>query len=286
MSQPRTRPCPDPVLRAAPWEPVPGRRPALVAVAHGSRDPRALRTVTELLERVRARRPGLDVRLGHIELNEPLLADTLAGLCGDAVLVPLLLGRGHHVKRDLPHTLAGAPHLRGLIAAPLGPHPLLATALHTRLTEAGWRPAGHTNRGARPYPGPAVVLAAAGSRDPDSAADTARTAALLGIRLGGVPVLPAYASAAAPTVAEAVAALAARGHRRIAVASYFTAPGRFAAQASAAAPWIAAAPLGAHDAMARLVLHRYDEALRRAEPRCPDEVTRHAHPRRLATPAR
>jgi hypothetical protein len=46
------------------------------------------------------------------------------------------------------------------------------------------------------------------------------------------------------------------------VASYFTAPGRFATQTSAAAPWIAAAPLGAHEAMARLVLHRYDEAVR------------------------
>ncbi|WP_317453016.1 CbiX/SirB N-terminal domain-containing protein, partial [Streptomyces sp. CBMA29] len=78
---------------------------------------------------------------------------------------------------------------------------------------------------------------------------------------------PAYASAAAPTVAEAVAALSARGHRRIAVASYFTAPGRFAAQTSAAAPWIAAAPLGAHDAMAELVLHRYDEALLHDEAR-------------------
>ncbi|SFF03858.1 Sirohydrochlorin ferrochelatase [Actinacidiphila alni] len=245
--------------------PKAGAAPTLVAVAHGSRDPRALRTVRELLARVRARRPGLDVRLGHIELNEPLLEETLARLRGAAVLVPLLLGRGHHVKVDLPDALAAAPHLRGLIAAPLGPHPLLATALHARLTEAGWPAPGHTAPGPTGHDtrtGSAVVLAAAGSRDPDSAAGTARTAALLTARLGGVPVLPAYASAAAPTVADAVAALRARGHRRIAVASYFTAPGRFAAQTAAAAPWIAAAPLGAHEAMARLVLHRYDEALR------------------------
>ncbi|HEY5835985.1 MAG TPA: sirohydrochlorin chelatase [Streptomyces sp.] len=224
-------------------------RPTLVAVAHGSRDPRALWTVQALLDRVRARRPELDVRLGHVELNEPLLDDTLAGLRGDAVLVPLLLGRGHHVKRDLPAALAGAPHVRGVVAAPLGPHPLLAEALDARLAEAGWQAGGQ-----------AVVLAAAGSRDPDSAVDTGRTAALLSARLGGVPVLPAYASAAAPTVPEAVAALAARGLRRVAVASYFTAPGLFATQAASAAPWIVAAPLGAHEAMARLVLHRYDEA--------------------------
>lgn len=54
--------------------------PALVAVAHGSRDPRALHTVTGLLDRVRELRPGLDVRLGHIELNAPLLPQTLDAL--------------------------------------------------------------------------------------------------------------------------------------------------------------------------------------------------------------
>lgn len=236
-----------------------GRRPVLVAVAHGSRDPRALATVTELLRGVRARRPGLDVRLGHVELNEPLLTDTLAGLRGDVVLVPLLLGRGHHVKHDLPAALAGAPQVTGAVARPLGPHPLLAEALHARLAEAGWQEAG-SQEGDQAGGDRAVVLAAAGSRDPDSAMDTARTAALLSARLGRVPVLPAYASAAGPTVPEAVAALAAGGMRRIAVASYFTAPGRFAAQARSAAPWIVSRPLGAHDAMARLVLRRYEEA--------------------------
>ncbi|MGO4754652.1 sirohydrochlorin chelatase, partial [Streptomyces sp. 2MCAF27] len=109
-----------------------GRRrpPTLVAVAHGSRDPEALRTVTALVDRVRALRPDLPVRLGHVELNDPLLADTLAELRGEAVLVPLLLGRGHHIKRDLPDAVAAAPHLSVRMAAPLGPHPLLAEALH------------------------------------------------------------------------------------------------------------------------------------------------------------
>ncbi|MFD5397968.1 sirohydrochlorin chelatase [Streptomyces sp. NPDC127097] len=227
--------------------------PTLVAVAHGSRDPRALPTVRALLDRVRALRPGLDVRLGHIELNRPLLADTLDGLCGAAVLVPLLFGRGHHVTHDLPAALRGAPHLTGRVAEPLGPHTLLAEALHGRLLEAGFPEA--------PGPRTAVVLAAAGSRAPRSAQDTERTAHLLSARLGGIPVLPAYASAAAPTVAEAVRTLTARGHDRIAVAGCFTAPGRFATQCAAAAPGPAAEPLGDHPALARLVLHRYDQAL-------------------------
>ncbi|MEU2154191.1 sirohydrochlorin chelatase [Streptomyces sp. NPDC019396] len=239
--------------------PSPIHAPSLLAVAHGSRDPRAVRTVRRLLDRVRELRPGLDIRLGHIELDAPLLPDTLAGLVAegrrDAVLVPLLLGRGYHVKRDIPDAVTGFPGLRARLAPPLGPHPLLVEALYARLTEAGWRAEDHGSRSA------GVVLAAAGSRDPDSAADARRTAALLSERIGGVPVVPAYASAGSPSVPDAVRALAARGRHRVAVASYFTAPGRFASAAAAAAPWIAAEPVGAHAALARLVLHRYDAAL-------------------------
>ncbi|GAB2806641.1 sirohydrochlorin chelatase [Streptomyces daliensis] len=264
--------------------------PTLVAVGHGSRDPRAERTLRELCVRVRALRPGLRVELAHIELNAPLLPDALADLpaprpgaetggesgpgagCG-AVLVPLLFGRGFHVKHDIPRALAAAPHLDARAAAPLGPHPLLAEALYERLAEAGWVTAGKRRgtartRGPVSGPGPgsgAVVLAAAGSRDPEYVDGVERMAAQLSARLGGVPVLPAYASAAAPTVTEAVRALRARGHRRIGLASYFTAPGRFASECAAAcvaeAPdAVVAAPVGAHTALARLVLHRYDES--------------------------
>ncbi|MXM62087.1 sirohydrochlorin chelatase [Streptomyces sp. HUCO-GS316] len=237
-----------------------GRRrpapPALVLVAHGSRDPRALSTVRTLLDRVRELRPGLPVHLGHIELNEPLLPDTLAALRSEeAVLVPLLLSRGYHVKQDIPEMAAAAP-VRTRMAAPLGPHPLLVETLYARLVEAGWR--SRMDEATRRASG--VVLAAAGSRDPDSAVDTGRTARLLAERLG-VPVVPAYATTAEPTVPTALRALAARGRHRIAVASCFTAPGRFATECAQAAPWLASAPLGTHPAMARLILHRYDQAL-------------------------
>lgn len=271
----------------------PGRPPALVAVAHGSRDPRALATVTALLERVRELRPGLTVHLGHIELDEPLLADVLPALAaelttgtdrtapatvpgppGPTVVAPLLLSRGHHTKHDIPAAAAAVPGLPSLVAPPLGPHPLLVEALYARLVEAGW-PVTATGRDLRTS---AVVLAAAGSRDPDAAADTRRTAAMLAERLGA-PVVAAYASALSPTVPAAVRALAARGRHRVAVASYFTAPGRFASQCAQAAPWLAAAPLGAHPAMARLLLHRYDQA-RAAAGTAPDAE---GGPRHLAS---
>ncbi|AEW93910.1 hypothetical protein SCATT_15390 [Streptantibioticus cattleyicolor NRRL 8057 = DSM 46488] len=229
----------------------------MVVVAHGSRDPAARRALAVLLDRVRRLRPDVAVHPAHVELAEPLLDDALAALRGPAVLVPLLLADGYHVKHDLPAAAARAAPLAVTVARPLGPHPLLAAALHARLAEAGFRGAAATGR-------TGVVLAAAGSRDPDSAAATARTAALLTARLDGVPVLPGYACAARPTIPQAIARLTARGIHRVAVASCFTAPGRFAAEAATAAPWLVSAPLGAHPALARLVVRRYEEALSRA----------------------
>ncbi|MFI6942871.1 sirohydrochlorin chelatase [Streptomyces sp. NPDC050418] len=244
--------------------PHPAPAPALVLVGHGSRDPRTLATVKALRERIREQRPGLTVRLGHIEIDEPLLPETLDALAREgtteAVLVPLLLARGFHVKHDLPSAARGTS-LHTRIAAPLGEHPLLIEALYDRLVEAGWP--GEQGMTERIRRGSGVVLAAAGSRDPESAAGTRRTAARLAERLG-VPVVAAYACAAAPAVPAAVRALAARGRHRVAIASCFTAPGRFAAQAAQAAPWIASAPLGTHPAVARLLLHRYDQALHAA----------------------
>lgn len=164
---------------SAPQDRPMDEQPTLVVVAHGSRDPRALRTIRALLRRVAEQRPSITVRLGHIEIEQPSLADTLASLGdGRAVLVPLLLGPGHHVTYDLPRLAAAAPRLRTTIAAPLGPHPLLVETLYARLVEAGWRDEPH-----RAYES-GVVLAAAGSRDARSAAATRRTAALLGARLG------------------------------------------------------------------------------------------------------
>ncbi|MGW1724445.1 sirohydrochlorin chelatase [Streptomyces sp. NPDC002306] len=247
------------------------RRPAppeLVLVAHGSRDPRAPATVRTLLDRVRELRPGLPVHLGHLGLNEPPLSDTLAALrCEEAVLVPLLLGRGRHVKRDIPRLAADA-RVRTRVADPLGPHPLLVEALYERLVEAGWR----TRPSEAERRGSGVVLAAAGSRDPESAAGTRATARLLAERLG-VPVVPAYASAATPDVRTAVRAMIARGRHRVAVAAYFTTPGGFATRSAEAAPWLASAPLGAHPALARLILHRYDHTPTAPTPTAPNLTT-------------
>ncbi len=237
---------------AGPDQPGPDPvRPALVLVAHGSRDPRTLAEVRRIAAAVRAR-ADVPVHLAHLGLNEPLLPEVLAGLRGPVVLVPLLLGRGYHVRVDLPAALAAAPGVQGVVTAPLGPDPLLAGALAARLAEAGWH--------AGPGGGQGVVLAAAGSRDPAGARDTEEQARLLGAELN-VPVLPGYVAAGGPTVRQAVAELTGRGLQRVAVAGYFTAPGEFAARAAAESPWAASPPLGAHPAVLRLLLRRYAAAL-------------------------
>ena len=78
------------------------------------------------------------------------------------------------------------------------------------------------------------------------------TMGLLADRLG-VAVVAAFASASAPSVPEAVAALRARTGGPVAVASYLLAPGQFQDQlADSGAEWVTA-PLGGHPALAGLV---------------------------------
>lgn len=228
-----------------------GRPPTLLAVAHGTRDADGVAATQALLARVRALRPELRVECCFLDLVRPSLPEALAELSGEVVLVPLLLGAGYHVRVDIPEALAGAPDLRARVAGALGPDPLLAAALEDRLAESGWR------RGDGP-----VVLAAAGSTDPSANADTAAMARLLTRRLQpALPVVPAYLCAAGPTPQQAVETLHAAGHRRVAVAEYLLSPGYFARRAAQAGAHWAGAPLGPHDAVARLVVRRYESAV-------------------------
>ncbi|MFI9202405.1 sirohydrochlorin chelatase [Streptomyces sp. NPDC053048] len=224
--------------------------PPLLAVAHGTRDAAGMAAIGALLARVRALRPWLPVHLGCVDVARPSLEEALAALSGEVVLVPLLLGEGHHVRVDIPRALATAPRVRALPCPALGPDPLLAEALAGRLAEAEGRGAGD---------GP-VVLAAAGSTRPAANAATAAMAGLLSARLGR-PAVAAYLCGGSPTPAEAVARLRDAGHPSVTVAPYLLGPGFFARQAAGAGGSVTSEPLGAHEAVARLVLRRYDGAV-------------------------
>ncbi|GAA2416016.1 sirohydrochlorin chelatase [Actinomadura vinacea] len=248
-----------PVTEPVSW----GAAPPMVAVAHGSKDPRAAATVEELLSAVRARRPDVPVRTSFLDHAPPAPARVLDGLAargaGEAVVLPLLLTAAYHSKTDIPGVLSrvGRRHpLLGLrTAATLGPHPLLVDALERRLAEAGVRVGD---------PDTAVVLVSAGSSDASANATIWRMAREWRAR-GWRDVVPAFASAARPTPAEAVEALHGAGAPRVVVASYFLAEGYFAdkvrTEALAAGAAAVSPVLGAAPELAELVLLRYTEAL-------------------------
>ncbi len=231
----------------------------LVAVAHGSRDPRAAATIEDLLDVVR-RRSGLRVVTSYLDHGPPTPTQALGGLAGEgvaeAVVLPLLLTSAYHSKTDIPGALReirrAHPRLSLLYGATLGPHPLMTAALERRLAEAG----------VTPDPDTALVLAAAGSSD---ASANAVISAMARRWRGWRRVVPSYASAARPTPAEAVRALLDVGAPRVAVASYFLAPGYFAdrvREESLAAGAVAVSPaLGAAPELAEIIRQRHTEIM-------------------------
>lgn len=239
--------------------------PALLVIAHGSRDPRHAATVHALVGRVRSLRPGLRVETAFLDFNGPSVSQALASLylsgVREAVALPLLLTRAFHAKADIPAVLAESatrlPDLSVRVADVLGPHPLLVASLERRLAEAGvgLTPADRARTG--------VVLASAGSSDPEAIAVIAEIAREWR-HTGWCAVRPAFASAALPRTEDAVRALRAEGLHRVAVAPYVIAPGflpdRIATAARAADADAVAAVLGATPELARLLLHRYDES--------------------------
>ncbi|MET8342036.1 sirohydrochlorin chelatase [Streptomyces microflavus] len=237
--------------------------PVLLVIAHGSRDPRHAATVHALTGRVRAQRPWLRVETAFLEFNAPSVPRVLERLAAEGaaevVALPLLLTRAFHAKTDIPSVLREArarlPRLHIRQADVLGPSPLLNATLGRRLREAGVRPGDIPRTG--------LVLASAGSSDPEAIAVIAEIARELR-HTGWCAVRPAFASASLPRTEDAVRALRAEGIDRVAVAPYVIAPGRLpdriAAGAEAAGADVLADVLGPAPELARLLLDRYDEA--------------------------
>jgi len=101
----------------------------LLLFAHGARDPQWARPVEAVADRVRAARPGTPVCLAYLEFMNPGLADGGAQLVAQGCLrvevVPLFLGSGGHVRKDLPVLL------QALRAA----HPAVQFGLHAAVGE-------------------------------------------------------------------------------------------------------------------------------------------------------
>ena len=187
--------------------------PALLAISHGTSSPAGQSAVAGLVAAVAARLPVVHVRLGHVDVQQPDVAASLDALAPDepAVIVPLLLSAGYHVRIDLREQSAGRADV--VISPALGPDARLVEVLAARLDAVG-APADH-----------AIVLAVAGSSDDRANEDCRITARMLAQRLGR-EVSVGFLAAAEPRLGPAVHDARARG-RDVVVANYLLAPGYF-----------------------------------------------------------
>jgi sirohydrochlorin cobaltochelatase len=101
---------------------------ALILFAHGARDPAWMAPFLRLQTLLQTQQPGLTVKLAFLELMTPDLPQCVAQLLpagiDDITVVPVFLGQGGHVQRDLPQLIAtlrlAHPDLRLYAAAPVG----------------------------------------------------------------------------------------------------------------------------------------------------------------------
>ncbi|MGV9331249.1 sirohydrochlorin chelatase [Nocardia sp. NPDC003726] len=237
----------------------PAGPPALIAVAHGSRDPRSAATVAAVVDAVAAARPDLDVRTAFLDLTAPSVEQVVDAVAADghthAVVTPLLLGSAFHARVDLPGLLAAARArhfgLRLTQADVLGVDAALIGALHDRVVAAA-HGLSDRRRG--------VAVAAVGSSSAAANARTAEVAARLAARTGWRTGI-CFATTE-PAVPEAVSRLRAHGADHVLVAPWFLAPGLLTDRLIQAAPEaVHADVLGAHPALTEVILDRYHAAI-------------------------
>lgn len=242
----------------------------LIIAAHGSRDPQGVAVCRELVERVAALLPDVAVSVGFVELAEPDIATAVAGALGAAsspggcVVVPLMIGTGAHVTRDIPEAVAegvsragrGMAELTAHLGTPVG----MRKAMRARISAAmgEWAPDETT-----------VVFLGRGTLHPQANAAHCALARLHREEGGYRDVLPAYIQVTEPDLSTALDQAAQLGADKIVIAPHFLFPGRLRTwtheQASA---WASGNPglevrvaeiIGPAPELAELVVQRYRE---------------------------
>ena len=104
----------------------------IILFAHGSRDPEWAGPFERIRHKLQANK-DLEVRLAYLEIMKPSLDEVLAELSGkvDAIrIVPVFLGYGGHIKKDLPELVAAAnPRVKVIIDPPVGERPDVIEAI-------------------------------------------------------------------------------------------------------------------------------------------------------------
>lgn len=270
--------------------------PALVLALPGW-SPAAADLARQVAESAAESCPGVDIQIGYLNGATDGLADVLAAEAArrreaaaefngrpahgrrarqpadvgrpqdepQAVVVPLLAGPHPAIDAAIAAVTGSAQasgRLPVMLAGALGPHPLLAGALHDRLSEAGLARASRA-RGLSIAAGSTGIIVVA-DRGPQAIADAGVTTLLLASRLA-VPAAPASLGDPA-SIEAAVQRLREAGATHLAIAPCVIGPETDPAEIAALANALGAPcahPLGAHPAVAQLVAVRYGEALTR-----------------------
>ncbi|MGI5400597.1 sirohydrochlorin chelatase [Streptomyces sp. CA-135486] len=267
-------------------EPVaaPEGAPALVLAVPGAPAPATRSLAEEVISIARSELPGLEVGIGYLDGDDaeyPTLEGVLAHTAARrteryeiaraagrdvaapegpaAVVVPLLAGPDNALMRRIRHAVMDSRAAAELTDV-LGPHPLLAEALHVRLSEAGLARADRARLFTVATAADGIILATVGGDEAVQAAGI--TGMLLAARLA-VPVM-----AAALDQEGAVGAIADQlrgsGSVQLALAPYLVGPelpeGLLDAAAKEAG-CAAAEALGAYPAIGKLVLSQYTTTL-------------------------
>ncbi|MBP6764626.1 MAG: CbiX/SirB N-terminal domain-containing protein [Rubrivivax sp.] len=109
----------------------------LILFAHGARDPRWAEPFEAVAAQVLATRPGVAVRLAFLEFMTPTLAEAAAELaamgCATVQVLPMFLGAGGHVRKDLPRLLgdvqAAHPQMQVTLTTAVGELPSVVSAM-------------------------------------------------------------------------------------------------------------------------------------------------------------
>ncbi|RZB19961.1 hypothetical protein StrepF001_01925 [Streptomyces sp. F001] len=263
---------------------APEGAPALVLAVPGTPSVAARSLAEEVVSIARSELPGLDARIGYVEGDDaefPTLQSVLAYAADErtaryeqaraagvevkepdgpvAVVVPLLAGPDSALLRQVRQAVMDS-RVAAELTDVLGPHPLLAEALHVRLSEAGLARADRARLFTVATAADGIILASVGGEEAVQAAGI--TGMLLAARLA-VPVMAAALDQEG-SIASVAEQLRSSGSQQLALAPYLIGPEidpGLVAEAAKEAGCSAAEPLGAYPAIGKLALAKYTTAL-------------------------
>lgn len=267
---------------------APEGAPALVLAVPGTPSAATRSLAEEVVSIARSELPGLDARIAYVDGDDefPTLQSVLSHAAEErtarfeqaraagsdvsepdgpvGIVVPLLAGPDNALLRRIRQAVMES-RVAAELTDVLGPHPLLAEALHVRLSEAGLARADRARLFTVATAADGIVLATVGGEDAVQAAGI--TGMLLAARLA-VPVM-----AAALDEEGSIAAIAEQlrdsGSQQLALAPYLIGPELDAGLLEAAAKEAgcsAAEALGPYPAIGKLALSQYTSALGIAPP--------------------